>query len=108
MASYMPQPDSGNNCCDCPVRTSPCDDCGGGACCNNGACSSTANQQACLDAGGVYQGDGTTCDPNPCTLPPCNGCGFLAFDGSGRTFLRQDATSDNECDAGCADCCNQP
>ncbi len=23
----MPQPDSGDNCCDCPSRTSPCDDC---------------------------------------------------------------------------------
>ncbi len=23
----MPQPDSGNTCCDCPSRTSPCDDC---------------------------------------------------------------------------------
>ncbi len=26
----MPQPDSGDNCCDCPSRTSPCDDCGTG------------------------------------------------------------------------------
>ncbi len=25
----MPQPDSGDNCCDCPSRASPCDDCGG-------------------------------------------------------------------------------
>ncbi len=28
----MPQPDSGDNCCDCPSRTGPCDDCAGGGC----------------------------------------------------------------------------
>ncbi len=29
----MPQPDSGDNCCDCPSRASPCDDCGGSTVC---------------------------------------------------------------------------
>ncbi len=31
----MPQPDSGDNCCDCPSRTSPCDDCTAATCPNN-------------------------------------------------------------------------
>lgn len=32
MASYLNQPDSGGNCCDCPDRESPCDDCEASAC----------------------------------------------------------------------------
>lgn len=39
-----------------------------GACCINGTCSITT-EEACNNAGGDYQGDNTTCDPNPCTVP---------------------------------------
>lgn len=69
---------------------STCDDpdidCTQGACCNAGDCT-ISTEEDCLAGGGVYQGGGTVCDPNPCTTPPCNGCGFDAFDGSGRKFL---------------------
>jgi hypothetical protein len=60
-----------------------------GACClENGSCT-TGTEDACNLIGGVYQGDGTICSPNPCPGGPvsCNGCGFDAFDGSGRKFL---------------------
>lgn len=62
-----------------------------GACCfPDGSCT-PSTESACEGVGGVYQGDGTTCSPNPCEPveppPPCNGCGFDAFDGSGRQFL---------------------
>ncbi len=64
----MPQPDSGDNCCDCPSRTSPCDDCGGattGACCIDGVCSIRSHDD-CAGLGGIYQGNGIPCDPTPC------------------------------------------
>lgn len=58
-----------------------------GACCQGTNCSITTEDD-CGAIGGVYQGDDTGCDPNPCEeMPPCNGCGFDAFDGSGRKFL---------------------
>ena len=43
-----------------------------GACCEGGSCSITT-EAACLAAGGVYQGDDTVCDPNPCPVlePDC-------------------------------------
>jgi hypothetical protein len=31
------------------------------------------------------------CDPNPCEMTPCLGCGFDAFDDSGRKFLTRTA-----------------
>jgi len=37
-----------------------------GACCVDEDCS-IATEADCDGAGGVYQGDGTTCSPNPCT-----------------------------------------
>ncbi len=44
-----------------------------GACCAaNGACS-VLTQAACLSAGGSYEGDETTCTPNPCAQPYCLG-----------------------------------
>src|SRR5215472_11494183 len=65
MATYLPGPDSGNNCCDC-VRASPCDDCTAtGACCISGVCSQ-ATSSDCANAGGIYIGDGVPCDPYPC------------------------------------------
>ncbi len=72
----MPQPDSGDNCCDCPSRTSPCDDCGGGttgACCILGACS-ILSAADCASSFGYYFGDGTHCTPDPCTGPASIGC----------------------------------
>ncbi len=60
----MPQPDSGDNCCDCPSRASPCDDCVG-ACCSGTSCTITTS----AGCSGDYQGNGTDCDPNPCGSP---------------------------------------
>jgi hypothetical protein len=36
-----------------------------GACCIAGVCS-VLSEADCIAAGGTYQGDGTTCDPDPC------------------------------------------
>ncbi len=82
----MPQPDSGDNCCDCPSRTSPCDDCGGtGACCIDGACS-ILSADDCNTASGYYWGDGTDCDPSPCPALGCCQCP----DGSCETRISAD------------------
>lgn len=62
-----------------------------GACCEP-ACVENTTPDGCAGDGGTFQGFGTTCDPDPCPLPPCNGCGFAAFDGSGRMFLTQTDT----------------
>jgi len=41
-----------------------------GACCfADGACA-VLDLQSCADQGGAYQGNGTTCDPNPCQATP--------------------------------------
>ena len=40
-----------------------------GACCIGGECS-IETEADCISAGGTYQGDDTTCDPNPCEEPP--------------------------------------
>ncbi len=71
----MPQPDSGDNCCDCPSRTSPCDDCGGGtgACCIDGFCS-ILSAVDCATGSGYYFGDGTDCSPDPCPDLGCCTC----------------------------------
>ncbi len=69
----MPQPDSGDNCCGCPSRASPCDNCGGGttgACCIQGACS-ILSEADCAGFSGYYFGDGTDCDPDPCADIGC-------------------------------------
>jgi hypothetical protein len=43
---------------------------GPGACCLiNGTCA-VVSPASCLSQGGAYQGDGTTCTPNPCTNQP--------------------------------------
>ncbi len=81
----MPQPDSGHNCCDCAGRTGPCDDCGGppfntGACCTDFACS-ILTAADCVSGGGIYQGDGIPCSPNPCPSPENpSGCCFYPDD----------------------------
>jgi hypothetical protein len=55
----------------------PCDavDCTLGACCDGGDCSLTT-AEGCA---GDFQGYGTVCDPNPCSLPPCNECDYAEF-----------------------------
>ncbi len=60
---YMPQPDSGDNCCDCPSRTSPCDDCGGpsGPCCLPDGTCTTETSSDCIAAGGTPTSDCNEC-----------------------------------------------
>jgi len=51
-----------------------------GACCaGDGSCSVRTEDQ-CTAAGGTYQGDGTSCSPNPCPQPTTGAC--CAADGS--------------------------
>jgi len=70
--NVIPECDDGNPCttdfCDpavgCRFLPNGNPDCG--ACCLADNCQ-PANEQLCVNKiGGVYQGDGTTCDPNPC------------------------------------------
>lgn len=58
-----------------------------GACCNHGSCT-VQNRDDCQASGGVFMGSGTDCTGSPCAMPGCGGCGFDAFDGSGRKFKR--------------------
>ena len=44
-----------------------------GACCLGGGSCSEISMTACGEAGGVYQGKGTGCDPNPCGPVLCAG-----------------------------------
>lgn len=46
----------------------PCPPTLGACCASDGSCTIT-NEQACLGREGVFQGIGTTCDPNPCPEP---------------------------------------
>jgi hypothetical protein len=41
-----------------------------GACCFEDGTCQVLDADACLTAGGAYQGDDTSCDPNPCPQPP--------------------------------------
>jgi hypothetical protein len=74
MASYMPQSTSGGDCCDCPERESPCDDCGGGACCKGTwpvlVCS-VESEADCISDGGHFLGNGTTCVDIDCNSGAC-------------------------------------
>jgi hypothetical protein len=39
-----------------------------GACCfPDGSCQTTTTEYACMESGGIFEGPGTTCHPNPCT-----------------------------------------
>jgi hypothetical protein len=44
-----------------------------GACCKTGACTIKTNAQ-CTTSGGVYQGDNSNCDGNPCDATPAGRC----------------------------------
>ena len=49
------------------VMTVTCDPVPLGACCDlYGNCTPDQSEVACTTAGGIWQGDGTVCDPNPC------------------------------------------
>ena len=50
-----------------------------GACCSAGVCSETT-QLGCTNIGGVFQGVGIFCTPDPCGAPPTGSC--CAADGS--------------------------
>lgn len=50
-----------------------------GACCNGEDCS-IQTEADCVDSGGEYQGNGTTCDPNPCVS--CSDCSAYSVDAS--------------------------
>jgi len=57
--------------------------CPQGACCFfDGSCFVQRPDQ-CVAAGGVYQGDGTSCDPNPCAPAPTVACCPGDLDDSG-------------------------
>jgi hypothetical protein len=54
------------------VATLTCDPCATGACCQgDGQCLPDYNQPDCAAAGGIWQGAGTVCDPNPCVGACC-------------------------------------
>lgn len=68
---------------------------GGGACCLtdelfNLFCEIRSNETLCTDDSGVWQGDGTTCDPDPCAGICCE----VFADG----FVSCDFRSKAECD----------
>ncbi|MCH8344017.1 MAG: proprotein convertase P-domain-containing protein [Planctomycetes bacterium] len=44
-----------------------------GACCVSGACS-IETEADCISLGGAYEGDGTSCSPNPCQQPQAGAC----------------------------------
>lgn len=44
-----------------------------GACCVSAGCISGSTEVQCLGAGGIYQGDGTTCATVSCPEPPVTG-----------------------------------
>jgi hypothetical protein len=53
-----------------------CDTCPSGACClGNGSCVADQTPGQCAGQGGVFQGDGSSCTPNPCPQPqPGDNC----------------------------------
>ena len=60
-----------SSCCTFQVGSSPPIT---GACCFvDGSCQ-VLTQSDCTGVGGTYQGDGTSCDPNPCPQPPTEPC----------------------------------
>ena len=50
-----------------------------GACCLGGGQCQVMDEATCLDNGGTYGGDGTTCSPNPCDQPITGACCFYTF-----------------------------
>ncbi len=89
-----------------------------GACCNpDGSCDEDVTQFDCTSSGGIFQGVGTDCDPNPCEQPPATGACCIGTDCSiqtqedcesgGGTYQGDDTTCDpNPCIS--ASCCSTP
>lgn len=65
-----------------------------GACCDGIGNCTIATQASCEDSGGVYQGDDTTCDPNPCGEVLECAC---AIPVSVSTTLNSSSTTDPGC-----------
>ncbi len=67
----MPQPDSGDNCCDCPSRAGPCDDCGGVTCSNCDPVADVLFAPFCTDDDGNCRTGPETCDGCTGDIVPC-------------------------------------
>ncbi len=95
---------SGVTCDDDPE---PCDDRATGACCNDADCTITT-EVCCENNDGIYQGDDTTCDPNPCVTGACcvdGVCSITTEAGCSGTYMGDDTTCDpNPCVTGA--CCD--
>jgi hypothetical protein len=80
----------------CPIST--------GACCTGLTCT-IVTQVACTGGGGVYQGNGTTCNADSCRTPPPNDncANATAISGTGTfPFDNRGATLDQAIDPSCA------
>ena len=75
-----------------------------GACCIDSGCT-IKTEAECLEDGGEYQGDGTTCSPNPCPGVCCHGeggheCEMVSeaeCEADGGTFLGPGDCDSNPC-----------
>lgn len=54
-----------------------------GACCVGEVCTIVTQFECEITMGGVYQGDGTSCDPNPCVELPCSTIADARVAGTG-------------------------
>lgn len=82
-----------------------------GACCVGGTCTIETFVD-CQDAGGVYQGNDTVCDPNPCTTGACcpalgGACqdGLSADQCADGTWFPEELCADITCPDPLAACC---
>ncbi len=83
-----------------------------GACCLADGTCELGTIDSCGESGGVFQGDDTTCDPNPCPQPPPSGACCFA-DGSCLQLIGVDcATQSGSYEGDGTDCfpnpCPQP
>lgn len=62
-----------------------------GACCMSGGLCEVLTATACGAAAGAYQGDGTSCTPNPCAAPATGAC--CKNDGSCEELTQADCAS---------------
>jgi hypothetical protein len=66
-----------------------------GSCCISGTCQGGHTQTTCATAGGTYNGDGSSCVPNPCT---CEGIALAKGAGPGQLVRICEATFSNDID----------
>jgi beta-lactamase superfamily II metal-dependent hydrolase len=80
-----------------------------GACCAADGSCSVLTQEACLAAGRTYQGDDTSCSPNPCPQPGtcCFGttCTFVLQADCTATWTQGGTCSPNPCTEPIGSCC---